>query len=87
MSEDQYGTVNAREMRFSKAEVKKILLENIRERDCCPYNFDYTSPFIIDDGHGGFIFRFMTKDFTSNEEAKGITFKTFEQMKNKSPED
>ena len=81
MSESQYGTVDVREMRILKSEAIKILLENIQNRESTPYNFDYMKPMILDDGKGGFIFRFFTTEFTGDSRVESIRLKSFEQIK------
>jgi len=75
MPDEAYGTTQIREIRFSAAEVRNILLENLRARAKTPYDFDYDSPIVLDDEDGGYIFRFVQKAVTLERETDRLDFR------------
>ena len=82
MSENQFGTTQVREMRFERSEIEALILENIRNRDSCPYDFDYSRPIILWD-KDALILRFVQSFVTKEGRPDRIRLKSFEDIKAK----
>ena len=78
-----YGNTQVREIRFSKADIQKLALENLKERGNTPYDFDYSRPIVIWDDLGNLVFRFVQKQITTDSRTDMVRFKSFEELKNK----
>lgn len=63
MATELYATTQVKQMTFTRAEIIKILIENIKARANTPYDFDYNIPYVVEDGDS-FLFRFMQKKIT-----------------------
>jgi hypothetical protein len=76
MPQEQYGSTQVQELRFSPEEVRAIVLENIQHRACPSYDFDWRSPIILTDARTGeLIFRFIQNTITGDSECRKITLK------------
>lgn len=74
MSTEQYGQTQVLERRFTRAEILKIVKENIIERIGTSYDFDYQNPIILED-KGDFIFRYVQKAITMDTTLKTVNMK------------
>lgn len=62
-----YGTTQVCEVRLTKAEIRRIVVENLVRRGADPsYDFDTRNPIVFEDEHGGLIVRFVQKKVTED---------------------
>jgi hypothetical protein len=67
MPQELYADSQIKQVRFTKAEITQILLENFKLRAGTPYDFDYDRPFVLNTEDGGMIFRFVQTKITASE--------------------
>ncbi len=74
MPTEQYGQTQVLERRFTRAEILKIVKENIIERMGTSYDFDYKNPIILED-NGELIFRYVQSAITMENNLKTVDIK------------
>lgn len=75
-----YGSTQVRELKFSKADVTRIVLDHVRHSLNRPYDFDYERPIVIQEPDGGLILRYVQSTITVDRESRLIGL-TLEQVK------
>ena len=82
MPTEAFGTSQIKEIRFTRAEVEDLILENIKSRMGTPYDLDYARPWIVVDvENGDLCFRFAQSKYTREGNAKRAEMKPISESR------